>query len=154
MIILLPLNSPLQPLLTCPVLPQRYTLLFKTSMCSGSISAKDKLHVPCQSYKASRMEQISSHVTTTGTLSLAPVCAQLVSSSASRPSPTPPHSQHILSHVLCSGNTQALFLFFSFSFLFSMATLAAYGSSRARGQIGAAAAGLHHTHSNTGSLTP
>ena len=29
----------------------------------------------------------------------------------------------------------------------------AYGSSQARGQIGAAAAGLHHSHSNAGSLT-
>ena len=34
-----------------------------------------------------------------------------------------------------------------FSFLF-MATPAAYGSSWARGQTGAAAAGLHHSHSN------
>ena len=33
--------------------------------------------------------------------------------------------------------------------LFSFkATLAAYGSSQARDQIGAAAAGLHHSHSN------
>ena len=37
-----------------------------------------------------------------------------------------------------------------FFFLF-MAAPVAYGSSRARGQIGAAAAGLHHSHSNTGS---
>ena len=29
----------------------------------------------------------------------------------------------------------------------------AYGSSKARGQIGATAAGLHHSHSNAGSLT-
>ena len=34
------------------------------------------------------------------------------------------------------------------------ATPAAYGRSQARGRIGAAAAGLHHSHSNTGSLTP
>ena len=45
-----------------------------------------------------------------------------------------------------------------FSFLFT-ATPEAYGSSQARGRIGAAAAGLHHSHSNTGSelhlwLTP
>ena len=32
-------------------------------------------------------------------------------------------------------------------FLFRAAS-AAYGSSQARGQIGAAAAGLHHSHSN------
>ena len=37
-----------------------------------------------------------------------------------------------------------------FLFLFSLkATGAAYGSSQARGQIGAAAASLHHSHSNT-----
>ena len=30
------------------------------------------------------------------------------------------------------------------------ATPEAYGGSRARGQIGAAAASLHHSHSNTG----
>ena len=30
----------------------------------------------------------------------------------------------------------------------------AYGSSRARGQIGAIAAGLHHNHSNVGSQLP
>ena len=32
-----------------------------------------------------------------------------------------------------------------------MAAPAAYGGSQARGQIGAAAAGLYHSHSNTGS---
>ena len=32
-----------------------------------------------------------------------------------------------------------------------MATPAAYGSSQARGQIGAGAAGLHHSYSNVGS---
>ena len=32
--------------------------------------------------------------------------------------------------------------------LFFQVTLAAYGSSQARGQIGAAAASLHHSHSN------
>ena len=40
-----------------------------------------------------------------------------------------------------------------FSFLF-MATPMAYGSSWARGQMGAAAAGLHHSHGNTRFLTP
>ena len=38
-----------------------------------------------------------------------------------------------------------------FSFVFSMATPAAYESSRARGQIRAAAAILCHSHSSTGS---
>ena len=37
-----------------------------------------------------------------------------------------------------------------FFFLF-MATLAAYGGSQARGQIGGEATGLHHSHSNIGS---
>ena len=36
-------------------------------------------------------------------------------------------------------------------FFFFRATLAAYGGSQARGQIGAIAAGLHHSHSNSGS---
>ena len=35
-----------------------------------------------------------------------------------------------------------------------MATSAAYGNSQARGQIGAAAAGRHHSHSNAGSELP
>ena len=39
------------------------------------------------------------------------------------------------------------FLVFFFFFIF-MAAPAAYGSSQARGQIGAAAASLHHSHSN------
>ena len=34
---------------------------------------------------------------------------------------------------------------------FFLATRAAYGGSQARGQIVAAAAGLHHSHSNAGS---
>ena len=43
-----------------------------------------------------------------------------------------------------------------FLFLFSVfchfrATLAAHGGSQARGRIGAAASGLHHSHSNVGS---
>ena len=40
--------------------------------------------------------------------------------------------------------------FFHFFVLFTT-TLAAYGSSRARGGIGAVAAGLHHSHCDTGS---
>ena len=46
------------------------------------------------------------------------------------------------------------FFFFFFFFFFLMATATAYESSQARGQIGAAAAGLHHSHhsrGNTGS---
>ena len=37
------------------------------------------------------------------------------------------------------------------SLLFLWAASAAHGGSQARGQIGAVAAGLHHSHSNTGS---
>ena len=40
---------------------------------------------------------------------------------------------------------------FSFFFSFSRATPVAYGGSRARGLIGAVAAGLHHGHSNASS---
>ena len=46
------------------------------------------------------------------------------------------------------------FLSFSFSFVFVClfrALSAAYGGSQARGQIGAAASDLHHSHSNMGS---
>ena len=44
--------------------------------------------------------------------------------------------------------------FFFFVFLpFLWAAPAAYVGSQARGQIGAVAAGLHHSHSNAGSLT-
>ena len=42
--------------------------------------------------------------------------------------------------------------FFFLLFFFSSAPVA-YGDSQARGWIGAAAAGLHHSHSNAGSLT-
>ena len=38
-----------------------------------------------------------------------------------------------------------------FFFLFFRATPAAYGGSQARGQIRAAATGLHHSHSHAGS---
>ena len=43
------------------------------------------------------------------------------------------------------------FLFFFFSFCLFRATPVAYGSSQARGPIGVADAGLHHSHSNLGS---
>ena len=41
--------------------------------------------------------------------------------------------------------------FFFFFFGLFRASLVAYGGSQARGRFGAAAAGLHHSHSNTGS---
>ena len=48
---------------------------------------------------------------------------------------------------------EVLFFFFLsfFVFLSFRATLAAYEGSQARGQVGAVAAGLHHSHSSTGS---
>ena len=42
------------------------------------------------------------------------------------------------------------FYFYLFIFILR-ATSAAYGSFQARGLVGAAAAGLHHSHSNMGS---
>ncbi|RKM63539.1 hypothetical protein C0984_19550, partial [Clostridioides difficile] len=44
-----------------------------------------------------------------------------------------------------------IYLELLFLFGFSRATPVAYGGSQARGLIGAIAAGLHHSHSNTGS---
>ena len=46
-----------------------------------------------------------------------------------------------------------LFVFWGFFWLFR-ATSTAFGGSQARGQTGAVAAGLHHSHNNSGSLTP
>jgi len=43
------------------------------------------------------------------------------------------------------------FFFFFCLFAFSRTALMAYGGSQARGQIGAAATGLHQSHSNAGS---
>ena len=45
---------------------------------------------------------------------------------------------------------QIAFFFFGL-FAISWAALAAYGDSQARGRIGAAATGLHQSHSNSGS---
>ena len=45
-------------------------------------------------------------------------------------------------------------LFFWSFFVFSRAAPTAYGGSHARGQIGAVASGLHHSHSNSGSGLP
>ena len=44
-----------------------------------------------------------------------------------------------------------LLLLFFFSFCLFRATPEAYGGSQAKGRIGAAAASLHHGHSNAGS---
>ena len=46
-----------------------------------------------------------------------------------------------------------LFFLFFCAFVFFSATPTAYGSSQARGQIGALVAGLRHSHSNTRSAT-
>ena len=45
------------------------------------------------------------------------------------------------------------YIFFPFFFFFGLfrAAPVAYGGSQARGPIGAVAAGLHHSHSNSGS---
>ena len=52
-----------------------------------------------------------------------------------------------------AGNFKGLVLFFWSFVLFFMATPTAYRGSQARSLIGAIAAGLHHSPSNTGSLT-
>ena len=44
-----------------------------------------------------------------------------------------------------------VFFFFFFFLAFSRAAPGAYGGSQASGQIGSVAAGLHHSHSTTGS---
>ena len=62
----------------------------------------------------------------------------------SRCFPFPPRTQG------CLCGWTSLFFFFR-SFCLSRATPAAYGGSQARGLIRAVAAGLHHSHSNTGS---
>ena len=69
-----------------------------------------------------------------------------------------PHGSSQLSHAsLCDAPSLSPFppwncnnLFLSFFFLFKAAPVAS-GSSQARGRIGAAAASLHHSHSNAGS---
>ena len=58
--------------------------------------------------------------------------------------------------MLALGPGDSCFLGFGFFFFFSLlfrATPATNVSSQARGQIGATAASLYHSHSNTGSLT-
>ena len=57
----------------------------------------------------------------------------------------------ILSDIFRDGGIQVIEkLFFCLFGLFRAAPMA-YGGSQAKGQIGAAAAGLHHSHSNAGS---
>ena len=52
---------------------------------------------------------------------------------------------------LASPPSQTFFFFFFFCLFRAIST--AYGSPQGRGQIGAGAASLHHSHSNMGSLT-
>ena len=47
-----------------------------------------------------------------------------------------------------------LIIHYFFTYLLFKAAPTAYGGSQARGPIGAAAAGLHHNHSNAGSEPP
>ena len=65
--------------------------------------------------------------------------------------------QHQIPDPLCPKRTPkcALHFFFFFVFFFAISSAApvAYGSSQARGQIGAVATGLRQSHSNAGSLT-
>ena len=58
-------------------------------------------------------------------------------------------NQHMQTDQSCYKEVSKLF----FPFFFFRAALVAYGSSQARGQIGDTAAGLHHSHSSTVSLT-
>ena len=60
----------------------------------------------------------------------------------------PPHLTALISPLLL--DTIVLF----FYFLLFRAAPVAYGSSQARGRIGATAAGPHHSHSNAGSQPP
>ena len=73
--------------------------------------------------------------------------------------PTCSYSSHSVSEkeqrcflVKACGIFQGVFCFVLFRFLFTAAPMA-HGNSQARGQIWATAAGRHHSHSNTGSLT-
>ena len=50
-----------------------------------------------------------------------------------------------------NGNSQRFFFFFFFFFVFFRSTPVAYGSSQARGPVGAVAANLHHSHRKVGS---
>ena len=61
-------------------------------------------------------------------------------------SPLRGENQYFIFHCIC-----LIFYFYLFLFCFSRAGHAACGSSQGRGQVRAAAAGLHHSHSNLGS---
>ena len=69
------------------------------------------------------------------------------------------HSGCVLSFLSISVSSQSekemdAYVFYVCLFLFVLLSFAApalYGSSQARGEIRAAAAGLHHSHSDTGS---
>ena len=71
-------------------------------------------------------------------------------------------SPHRYTPTLCPGASQILSLFFLFFFMFLLvclfllfrATGAACGRSQARAGMGATAAGLRHSHSNSGSELP
>ena len=53
--------------------------------------------------------------------------------------------------VTCSKSQLYFMLLFFFAFFGGGGAPVAYGSYQARGQIGATAVGLHHSHSNLGS---
>ena len=65
------------------------------------------------------------------------------------------HQEALGSQALSQGPkaVHILSIFFFFFFVISLfrAAPAAYGGSQVRGQIGAIAAGLHHSHNNVGS---
>ena len=54
-----------------------------------------------------------------------------------------------------SSGVEIFKFFFNFYYFFLLfrGVLMAHGSFQVRGQLGAAGAGLHHSHSNVGSLT-
>ena len=62
-----------------------------------------------------------------------------------------PDSSLINLYISKGNDLLECFLFSVFCFFLFRATLVAYESSQARGGNGAAAAGLHHSHSNAGS---
>ena len=62
-----------------------------------------------------------------------------------------PTSRVLRQAVPCIKYAIYLFIYLFSLFAFSRAAPAAYGGSQARGLIGAAATGLRHSHSHTGS---